>query len=135
MNKSDRLRAIVAQGWTIMLIVFLANIVMDLVRTSVEGTQGKWVEHMGIGGVQFVLVLMAVYAVMPVLVAAISARWFRWTVVGISALITLFVGAHEASHLVANDKPFGLLHALDITHHLVGIGVIVASSMWARQPD
>jgi hypothetical protein len=135
MDKSDRMRKIVAQGWTIMFILFLGNIVMDMVRIAVNGGATQWAEHLGMPGVKFVLVVMAIYAVMPVLVTTISVRWFRFVVVGVTALMTLFVGAHEVSHLVASDKPFGMLHALDLTHHLVGISVIVAAVLWARQPE
>ena len=135
MNKGERMRSIVAQGWLAMFMVFLANIVMDLVRILITGTQAQWAEHMGMQGVKFILVVMAVYAVMPVLIRTLSARWFRGTVIGITALMSLFVGAHEVSHLMASDKPFGPLHALDITHHLLGIWVLVAAIAWFRQPD
>lgn len=135
MNKSERMRSIVAQGWTAMFLVFIANIVMDLVRILVLGVQAQWAEHMGMQGVKFILAVMSIYALMMVLVRTLSARWFRFATVGITALMTLFVGAHEVSHLMAEDKPFGLLHALDMTHHILGVWVLVAAVMWARQPD
>ena len=119
MNKIERMRGIVAQGWTAMFIVSLGNLVMDMIRTAAEGSQARWVEHFGPQGVQFVLIVLSVYAVMPMLVRTLSARWFRGVVVGVTALMTLFVGAHEVVHVAANDKPFGVIHAF----------------MWARQPD
>ena len=135
MNKIERMRGIVAQGWTAMFIVSLGNLVMDMIRTAAEGSQARWVEHFGPQGVQFVLIVLSVYAVMPMLVRTLSARWFRGVVVGVTALMTLFVGAHEVVHVAANDKPFGVIHALDITHHILGVWTLVAAIMWARQPD
>jgi len=46
----------------------------------------------------------------------------------------LFVLAHEFSH-VGTDKPFGIFHTLDITHHLLAVLTVVAATMWARQQD
>ena len=135
MSRSEHWRSIVAQGWTIMFMVFLANIVMDIVRNTVMNSSTQWANHLGMTGVKFVTVIMAIYAVMPVLIRTLSVRWFRYVVVACTALITLFVAAHEVSHLVAADKPFGVLHILDILHHVLGIWVIVATVMWIRQPD
>ena len=91
MTKSDKLRNIVAQGWTMMLIVFLANLLVDLIKIAVEGDTTKWGDHLGMKGVQFLLVIMAIYVFMPMLVRTISATWFRYVVVGLTVLMTLFV--------------------------------------------
>ncbi len=135
MSRSEQLRSLVAHGWTAMFLVFLANLVMDLVRVTIEGSAAPWAAHMGMQGVKFILAIMAVYAAMPVLVRTFSARWFRYAMVGLTVFMSLFVGAHEASHLVAADKPFGLLHTLDLMHHVLGIWVAVAAVMWARHAD
>ena len=135
MNKSERLRSIVAQGWTMMFIVFLANLTIEVVRSMLTNDSLKWAEHIGTYGLRVILAVMVTYALMPMLVRAVSARWFRPAVVAITALMTLFVGAHEISHLAPLDKPFGFLHALDIAHHVLGISVIAAAVMWARQED
>lgn len=135
MNKSEHFRSLLAQGWTAMMLVFLANIVMDIVRVTVQGNPVPWAEHMGMAGVQFILVVLSVYALMPMLIRSISARGFRYAMIGITAFMSLFVAAHEVSHLIAADKPFGLLHALDLTHHLLGIWSVIAALMWARQKD
>lgn len=135
MNKTEYFRNMVAQGWTAMLLVFLANIVMDIVRVTVQGNPVPWAEHMGMAGVQFILVVLSVYALMPMLIRTISVRWFRYAMVGVSAFMGLFVAAHEVSHLVAADKPFGLLHALDLTHHVLSAWTVIAAVMWARQKE
>ena len=135
MNKSEYFRGIVAQGWTAMFLVFLANIVMDLVRITVQGSTVAWAEHLGMTGVKFILVVMAVYALMPLLVRTISKSWFRHATVALTIFMSLFVGAHEVTHLTAGDKPFGLLHTLDLLHHVLGLWVVAAAVMWVRQRD
>jgi len=118
-----------------MFAVFLANIVMDLVRITVMNNATQWADHLGMQGLKFIHVVMAISVLIPMLIRTFSAHWFRYAVVGVTALMTLFVGAHEVSHLIAADKPFGVLHALDLVHHVLGIWVIVAAVMWVRQTD
>lgn len=126
------LRAYIAQGWTAMFILFVANLVMDMSRCQVIGSCQQWADHLGMGGIVFVTMVMVVYTVVPLLVRSVTANWIRFLVVPLSMLITMFYVAHQVSHLAANDKPMGLIHALDFTHHFVGITVIVASIMWLR---
>ena len=134
MNKTNRnLSAIVAQGWTMMFIVFIANMTIDMTKCAVLANCPVWASHIGIGGVKFITVIMVIYAVMPMLIRSISAQWLKYFVVAMSVFITLFYVAHELTHL--KDKEFGIYHALDICHHLLGIWVIVAASQWARQKE
>jgi hypothetical protein len=134
MSQGERVRSIVAQGWTMMFMVFLANITIDVVKSMINSNSTQWAEHIGMGGAQFILVIMAIYAVMPILIRTVSARWFRVAVVVLTILMMLFVLAHEFSH-VGTDKPFGVFHTLDITHHLLAVLTVVAATMWARQQD
>jgi hypothetical protein len=128
-----RLRSWVAQGWTTMFAVFVANLLMDVIRSSVEGSTRQWMDHMGPQGIQVVLVVMAIYAAMPLLVRTFSAVPFRVVVVMLTLFMGLFVAAHEVSHLVQNhDKPFGVLHALDLMHHALVVGTMVAGIAWTR---
>ncbi|MGZ3240267.1 MAG: hypothetical protein ACXWJK_07745 [Burkholderiaceae bacterium] len=104
-NKSERLRNIAAQEWTVMFFVFLANITIDMIKGIINNNSAKWAEHIGMFGHQVILTVMVIYAVMLMLIK------------------------------LSSDKPFGFFHALDLTHHVLGIWVIVAATMWARQPD
>jgi len=134
MNKNDQqLRSLVAQGWTTMFIVFLANLSLDVIRCIVVGDFSKWAKHLGLGGMDVIAVVMAIYALMPLLIRAVSDQWFKYVTVGVTVFMGLFVLAHEASHLVSGDKPFGIQHALDITHHLLAISTTVAAALWARR--
>ena len=132
-SSSERFRAMVAQGWTLMFMVFVSNLVIDLIKNAVRGDGTQWAQHLGMPGVQLLLVVMAIYALMPMLVRSLSAQWFRFAVVGLTVFMGLFVGAHEISHLNPNDKPFGIFHTLDLTHHVLVIWVTVAAVRWSRQ--
>lgn len=118
-----------------MFVVFVANIVLDLTKCTVIGDFSAWGAHLGMKGLKFVTTVMAIYAIMPMLVKTIADQWFRYFVIGVSVFMTLFVAAHEVSHLLKGDKPWGIAHALDVTHHILGVWVIFAASIWARQKD
>lgn len=62
MSKSERLRSIVAQGWTMMFIVFLANLTIDVVKSLLVGNAANWVGHMGLFGIQVVLGISVIAA-------------------------------------------------------------------------
>ncbi len=129
---TDRLRALLAQGWTLMFMVFTGNLIIDLIKNEIRGNGPEWAQHLGMPGVKLLLVVMAIYVVMPMLIRTFDAHLFRLFVVVMSVLMGLFVGAHELSHLAPNDKPFGILHTLDLTHHLLVIWVTVTAIRWVR---
>ncbi|MEE8056392.1 MAG: hypothetical protein V3T17_00955 [Pseudomonadales bacterium] len=127
------LRSLIAQGWTTMFLLFAANLVMDLARCQVMDTCRPWAEHLGQGGLVVVTIVMMIYGVVPMLVRCVNLRFFRYVVVFQSIAVTLFYFVHEMTHLMAGDKPFGISHGLDILHHVIGVSVIVASILWARE--
>jgi hypothetical protein len=130
---SQRFANIVVQGWTMMFLVFLANLSIDMIKCSVVGDCTAWSAHIGIGGVKLITVIMMIYTVVPMMVRTVSARWIRYAVLPVTMFITLFYIAHELSH--RGDKPFGIYHALDITHHILGVWVLITAVRWIRLKD
>lgn len=134
MTDHKGLQNTVAHGWTLMFLIFTANLLMDLVRANVDGAVRPWADHMGSFGAQLVYGVMGIYAIMPLLIRSVSARWFRWAVVGVTTFIGLFVVAHEVSHLGSTvHKPLGILHVLDFAHHAVAIWVTGTAALWATR--
>jgi len=78
--------------------------------------------------------MACIYVFVPMFVLIVSARWFRSVVVGVTVLMTLFFVAHEISHLLSGDKPFGIRHILDFSHHILGVWVTIAATKWALLP-
>ncbi|MBL1261539.1 MAG: hypothetical protein COB33_013520 [Thiotrichaceae bacterium] len=129
----SKYKSIVAQGWTMMFFVFLAMFVTDLTKSAITTDFSKWSTDPGLGGLSILIVIMGVYTFMPMLIQSYSGRWFRWLVVGVTVFFTLFFMAHQATHLLAGDKPFGIMHLLDIAHHILGVWVVVSASLWAKE--
>jgi len=140
MDKNNQLRNVIAQGWTLMFIVFLANITIEIVKSMLNIDASKWSEHLSAGSVQLILVLMAIYAVVPMLIHTISKRWFRYVSLALAVVITLLhVGIHHMAHGTADpekaSQAISFPHVLHLSHHILGIWVIIVSIMWIRRSD
>lgn len=133
--KQTDVRAIVAKGWTLMFIVFLGLFVVDLTKSAIFQSFAKWEKDPGYFGLQVLVVMMCIYAAMPMLVMTISGKWFRGLTAGVTGFFTLFFIAHELTHLASGDKPFSVMHALDICHHVLGIWTMVAAIIWTKRAD
>lgn len=130
-----RLRATIVVGWCMMFMVLLAMFIVDLAKSAITENFGSWAEDMSEGGLLVMLVIMCIYIFIPMLVVTLRAVWFRYAVIVITILMTLFFMAHEVAHLLTGDMPFGLRHVLDFSHHILGIWVVVAATMWAKIPQ
>lgn len=129
----SKYRDLTAHGWTMMFIIFLAMFVVDLTHSAILQDFTKWQKDPGSSGLGILIIIMAIYASMPMLIKSIQAKWFRQTVIGVTVFFTLFFVAHQITHLLAGDKPFGVMHILDFSHHVLGVWVVVVATLWLRE--
>lgn len=133
MNERERKYADLAStGWVMMFLIFLAMFVIDLTKSAIAIDFAKWSHDPGNGGLKVLIIVMLFYAFMPVLIKMTNARWFKFVAIGLAVFFTLFFIAHQLTHIVAGDKPTGLMSLLDIAHHILGVIVIYASIGWLR---
>ena len=132
-NNQTDLRSTVAQGWSMMLMAFILILFCNLMKSAIHGDFHGWIKDPGMGGLPILVSVMVIYIFMPMLVRTISAQWFRWVVVALAVFFTMFFVAHQLSHVLAGDREFDIIQALDFTHHTLGIWVVVLASKWARQ--
>lgn len=128
------LRTSVAQAWVCWLLLVLTMGVIDLVQSAIILDFAKFDNDPGQEGLHMLIIVMTFYAVMPILVRTIDFVIFRWFVVGAASFFTLFFIAHEVSHLIIGDMPWGIRHALDLAHHFIGVWLIITAGRWARFP-
>lgn len=132
MQTTDRHAHFVAQGWTVMFLVFIAIFQMEFIAMSVNADISTFQSPEGRQVFKAAVVLMALHAFMPLLVCSLTARWFRWGVVLVTAFFTVAMVGHQWAHVVKGDKPVALLHLLDLCHHVISAWVTVAAVRWAR---
>jgi len=130
---TSKYRAIVAQGWTMMFIIFIAMFVMGLVKSAINEDFSYYQTDPGYQGLAVLTVVMGIYALMPMLVKTFEGRWLGLLSAGLGVFFTMFFIAHQLAHLIEGDKPFSILHLLDIAHHILGVWVVTASVLWVKQ--
>ncbi|WP_169315425.1 hypothetical protein [Verminephrobacter aporrectodeae] len=131
-DREKTLRAVVVLGWVQMCMVMVAMFIIDLSRSAIGEDFSNWAGDMSYGGLLVMTGVFTLYFFMPMFALVVRARWFRCVIAGVTIMATLFFVAHEIAHLLTGDMPFGMRHALDFSHHLLGIWVTTAAIQWAR---
>jgi hypothetical protein len=124
---------LIAQGWTMMFLLFLSILLMEFMSLSVEGNLREFQGEQGVRQVRVLVVLMVLHAVMPLLILRVDAPLFRWCVAVFAGMLTLAMAGHQWVHVIKGDKPMGVLHLLDLVHHALGTWMTAASVQWARR--
>lgn len=124
---------IVAQGWILMFLALICIFLTEFATSVIQDDLSVFKSREGENGLKVMVLLMLLHALVPMLVCALNASWFRWTVVGITGVLAGVMLAHEVAHLVTGTKPFGIFHLLDFAHHGLGIWVTFIAIRWAKE--
>jgi hypothetical protein len=130
------LRTNISIGWIAMLAVVLIMLV-NMIYVSIFADDGFKALHRDPSprGMNSLQIILASYAMMPVIVAIIgsmSKRAFRWIPAVYAILILLYFVLHHVGHTYVGERPSFSSHILDLVHHILAIWVIVNSIKWAK---
>lgn len=125
--------SVVAQGWILMFLVLICIFLTEFATSVIQDDFSMFRSREGEEALKAMVLLMMLHAFVPMLVCTLNASWFRWTVVGITGVLTAIMFAHEIVHLVTDTKPFGIFHLLDFAHHGLGIWVMFIAIRWAKE--
>lgn len=134
LSKQETMRQSVIVGWINLLQLVVVMFVISLIKSAIENDFTPFGRDPGIQGMNIMIVVFTIYALIPVLVRMFSATPFRWFIVGISIFFLLFFIAHQITHLAVDKMPLTLYSLLDFAHHLMMLWVIVCAIRWARIP-
>jgi hypothetical protein len=137
--RNESLRSRIALGWVMMLLVQTIMLVIMTVDSILMDDNFKSLRFdPGSRGLKMMVVLFALYALMPVYVYLVPGGRLpalRWIAVGLAALGFLFFLLHHLAHWHYGQRPDLSSHVLDVTIHLISLWVIVSSIRWARGRD
>ena len=134
MNKlSDKLRNIIAQGWTGMLFLLFLMMLVDLNEFGMKGDFSALIKDPGIVGLWFVVIMASVNVLIQILIKTFDAKPFRWIIFGATVVYTLIFVGHQLDHL-SSGVVFDFHFIIDIVHHTLGIWASIAAYRWARLP-
>lgn len=133
MNRSPiDLRSAIAQGWTVMFLLFVSILFFELSQGVINDELSMFRSEAGRRAWRVAVLLIAVHASTPMLVCLVDGRRFRWALFGVTLVQTLALIVHQVVHLVNGEKPFDAFQCLDALHHALGIAVSVLAWRWAR---
>lgn len=132
-NDHKALGSIVAQGWILMFLVLICIFLTEFATNVIQDNLAIFKSREGEKALKVLVLLMMLHAFVPMLICTFDAPWFRWTVVGITGVLTVIMVAHEIVDLVIGARAFGVLHLLDFAHHSLGIWVSVIAIRWAKE--
>lgn len=128
-------RAFIVQGWTLLFLLFLSIFFFELAVCVIDGDLSMFRTEAAQRTLRLTVGLLMLHAFVPMLVCVLDGKWLRWSVFGITVVLTVVLIGHQIAHLLAGEKPFGVFQLLDVFHHLLGAWVSVVAWRWAREQN
>jgi hypothetical protein len=129
-------RAVIATSWGGMLVILLAMLILEPLRYAMSGQYETLTSLLrtdpGPLGLQVLIALLCLNALVQVTVHAFSCRAAKMSVLVLSVLYGLFFLAHNVVHFLGGEA-LGLQSLLDFTHH--GLAVFAIWGAWHWQSE
>ena len=128
-------RAIIATSWGGMLALLLAMLMLSPLQYAMNGQYEALTkvlrEDPSPLGLQVLIVMLCLNALVQVTVHARSCRTAKVSVFILSVLYGLFFLAHNIVHMLGGE-PLGLQSVLDFTHHALAGFAIWGAWRWQK---
>ncbi len=127
-------RAVVATSWGGMLVLLLAMLILEPLRYAMDGRYEALTSLLrkdpGPVGLQVLIVLLCLNAIVQVTVHARSCRTAKISIFVLSVVYGLFFLAHNVVHFLGGET-LSLQSVLDFTHH--GLAMLAVWGAWRWQ--
>jgi hypothetical protein len=130
--QQDELRNSIVIGWISALMLITIMFVVSLVKGAITNDFSRFAKDPGSFGLNVMIVIFAIHAVIPIALRVFNSTAFRWTMVGIAIFFLLMFLAHELTHMFIEKLPISIYRTLDWTHHGVMLWIVVMNIKWAR---
>lgn len=131
-NAQDKYRDAIQLGWVNALQLVVIMFLVSVTRAAIANDFKGFGKDPGNTGLDIMIVIFAIYALLPVLVRMFDGRIFRWFMVGAGVFFLLMFIAHQLTHMYVDKMPLNIYHVLDFAHHGLMIWVTYCSVQWAR---
>src|SRR3989344_7529196 len=130
MNK-ENIRGVIVQGYVGMLFLLIIMTVSDLTVAGLSKNLDMLQNDPGIVGLWMTAVLLSVNVLVQIAIRTFDGKKFRQSIYAASIIYMLLFVAHQIFHFAAGDGvTIDLMY--DITHHIIGIWVIIYARKWAK---
>ena len=129
--KEENIRSIIAQGYVGMLFLLVMMTVSDLTVAGLSQNFDPLQNDPGIAGLWMTAVLLVINVLIQIAVRTFDGKKFRQSIFVVSIIYMLLFVGHQIFHFAAGDGV--TIHLMyDITHHIIGIWVIIYAFKWAK---
>ena len=130
MNK-ENIRGVIVQGYVGMLFLLIIMTVSDLTVAGLSKNLDMLQNDPGIVGLWMTAVLLSVNVLVQIAIRTFDGKKFRQSIYAASIIYMLLFVAHQIFHFATGDGvTIDLMY--DITHHIIGIWVIIYARKWAK---
>ncbi len=129
--KEENIRSVIVQGYIGMLFLLVMMTVSDLTAAGLSKNLDLLQNDPGTIGLWMTAILLCINILIQIAIRTFDGRKFRQSIYVISVIYMLLFVAHQIFHFAAGDRiTIDLMY--DITHHIIGIWVIIYASKWAK---
>lgn len=131
-SKQEYLRQTLIVGWIALINLVVVMFIVSIYRGAIANDFSGFTKDPGTLGMDIMIVVFTIYALIPVLVRWTDWVPVRWFMVLASCFFFLFFIAHQLTHMIIDGTRLSLYHVLDFAHHFLMLWMIVCSIRWLR---
>lgn len=129
--QEENIRSVIVQGYVGMLFLLVMMTVSDLTAAGLSQNFDLLQNDPGTIGLWLTAVLLSFNVLIQIAVRTFDGKKFRQSIYVISIIYMLLFVGHQIFHFAAGDGvTIDLMY--DITHHIIGIWVIIYAFKWAK---
>ena len=129
--KTKKLKSIIVQGYVGMLFLLIMMTVSDLTIAGLSQNFDLLQNDPGTAGLWMTAVILCINVLIQIAIRTFDGKKFRQGIYVVSIIYVLLFVAHQIFHFAAGDGvTIDLMY--DITHHILGVWVIVYARKWAK---
>src|SRR3989344_4007770 len=130
MNK-EKIRSVIVQGYVGMLFLLAMMTVSDITAAGLSKNFDLLQNDPGTIGLWMTAVLLCINVLIQIAVRTFDGKKFRQSIYVVSIIYMLLFVAHQIFHFATGDGvSIDLMY--DITHHIIGVWVIIYARKWAK---
>ena len=130
-NQNLKIVTSISKAFSGMLFLLFLMMLTDITECGMKNDFTLLLKDPGIKGLYFISTMTIINVLIQVSVFSFGNILFRYSILILSILYTLFFLAHQIIHLTAGEG-IDIHFFLDITHHLLGAWAIIYSYKWTK---
>ena len=129
--KKDNIKNVIVQGYVGMLFLLIMMTISDLTVAGLSQNFDLLQNDPGTVGLWMTAVLLCINVLIQIAIRTFNGKKFRQSIYVVSIIYMLLFVGHQIFHFAAGDGiTIDLMY--NITHHIIGIWVIIYARKWAK---